>query len=92
VIPYALGNARHASAASVSFSKEYAYKGLPPAISIQAFAVSGVKKTDFSGFAMAIATAFLLLNPAGEKAPHGDRAPIVERARILLETMRILIV
>lgn len=46
VKPYALGNARHASADLASESREYAYKGVPPATSMHDCASSGVRKLD----------------------------------------------
>jgi len=55
VSPYALGKARQSSAAFWSRSREYAKAGLP-ARSIQAFAISGVKKTEVSGGASVLLT------------------------------------
>ena len=46
VKPYALGNARHASADLASEPREYAYKGVPPATSMHDCASSGVRKLE----------------------------------------------
>jgi hypothetical protein len=59
---------------------------------MQPFAVSGVKKTDFSGLAIDIATEFLPFNPSGEKAAHDDSVEIEERARIALGRTCILLI
>ena len=87
--PYAFGKARQASAASPSFSKEYAYTGLPPATSMHALAVSGVKKFDFSGFAIAVWTERRLLKLAGEKAAAGEKET-KDKAKMAFGTIRII--
>jgi len=46
VKPYALGNARHASADLARVSREYAYRGVPEATSMHDCASSGVRKLE----------------------------------------------
>jgi hypothetical protein len=46
VKPYALGNARHASADLERASREYAYRGVPEATSMHDCASSGVRKLE----------------------------------------------
>jgi hypothetical protein len=52
VNPKALGKFRHAVANLSSWGTEYTYRGLPPTAVMHAFALSAVRKTDESGFAM----------------------------------------
>ena len=49
VNPYALGKARQSSADLASVSSEYAYSGVPDAVSIHDWASSGVRKLEDVG-------------------------------------------
>ena len=49
VSPYAFGKARQSSADLASVSSEYAYSGVPEAVSIHDCASSGVRKLDDVG-------------------------------------------
>ena len=106
VRPYALGNARHLSAASFNPSKEYAKTGLP-AKSTQALADSGVKNVDVVGGAEVPVVGFstvaasdvavdddgpVVRNDNGANASHEDVAAIVAtRAKTAVDNLGMVV-